>query len=229
MATRPVFLPRRDRPGVIVRLVEFRWHAGLSATQKKRSIRELHDAAHKMLPATHLLEISTKSDDEIGVELSAFNLSFTTKRHGKEISVESAFQGSKVFENGGPYTDLYLQDSRSAKIDKRVRDGKNLLRFEFFRQSWPTRPITAFYDWLYIKALSQHEELSRAVLEYEAFTDIEFNPERSLNCQAYSAALYVSLTKNREIDRALSSGESFLELVEKIPGYGVTTPRAMLF
>ena len=32
------------------------------------------------------------------------------------------------------------------------------------------------------------------------FTDIEFNPEKSLNCQAYSAALYSSMVKNKILD-----------------------------
>ncbi|WP_425604621.1 DarT1-associated NADAR antitoxin family protein [Stenotrophomonas sepilia] len=30
-------------------------------------------------------------------------------------------------------------------------------------------------------------------MRYQAFTDIAFNPEKSVNCQAYSAALYASL------------------------------------
>jgi len=32
-------------------------------------------------------------------------------------------------------------------------------------------------------------------MKYEAFTDIEFNPEKSINCQAYSIAMFVSLSK----------------------------------
>lgn len=34
------------------------------------------------------------------------------------------------------------------------------------------------------------------LLEYDGFTDIEFNPQKSLNCQAKAAALYVSLCRN---------------------------------
>jgi hypothetical protein len=36
-------------------------------------------------------------------------------------------------------------------------------------------------------------------LAYDAYTDIEFNPKKSYNCQAHSAALYKS-AKLREID-----------------------------
>jgi len=33
------------------------------------------------------------------------------------------------------------------------------------------------------------------VLDYDAFTDIEFNPEKSVSCQASSAALAVDLRR----------------------------------
>ena len=37
-----------------------------------------------------------------------------------------------------------------------------------------------FYSWLYFIALNQNERLKVEILNYEAFTDIEFNPEKSL-------------------------------------------------
>ena len=58
---------------------------------------------------------------------------------------------------------------------------------------WDLHPRTAFYDWLYINALHKHPDLAEQVLTYRAFSDIAFNPERSINCQAYAAALYVSM------------------------------------
>jgi hypothetical protein len=47
------------------------------------------------------------------------------------------------------------------------------------------------------------------MLQYQAFTDIEFNPEKSLNCQAYSAALYLSMVKNNilNIDKEYPNDE----------------------
>ena len=56
--------------------------------------------------------------------------------------------------------------------------------------------------------------LRRFVLDYQAFTDIEFNPEKSWNCQAYSVALYVSLVKNGMLEKALDSKENFKEIVK---------------
>ncbi|TOQ17962.1 DarT1-associated NADAR antitoxin family protein, partial [Vibrio parahaemolyticus] len=82
----------------------------------QKSIQSLHQEA-KVYGYNDLLEISSKSEVELGVSLSAFNLKITTKKHQRSFSVESAFQGSKVFERGGPYTDLFLADSLSAKRD----------------------------------------------------------------------------------------------------------------
>ncbi|MEW6281612.1 MAG: hypothetical protein AB1758_23580 [Candidatus Eremiobacterota bacterium] len=68
-----------------------------------------------------------------------------------------------------------------------------MVGFRFFDQDVPTRPLTAFYDWLYVRALRQNPDESEQLRGYRGFTDIAFNPARSLNCQARSAALYVAL------------------------------------
>ena len=53
--------------------------------------------------------------------------------------------------------------------------------------------ILVFY--IYMNPLLENEELAQEVLSYDAFTDVEFNPNRSINCQAKAAAVYVSLCK----------------------------------
>ena len=55
--------------------------------------------------------------------------------------------------------------------------------------------------------------MGKAAASYTAFTDIAFNPEKSLNCQARAVAIYVSLRKNGLIDKSLESKDSFLEIV----------------
>ena len=55
-------------------------------------------------------------------------------------------------------------------------------------------------------------ELAQEVREFDAFTDIEFNPAKSINCQAAAAALYVSLCRNGKLEEAMSSREAFLSL-----------------
>ena len=72
-------------------------------------------------------------------------------------------------------------------------------------------PRTFFYDWVYVNALYQNPELSERIEDYAAFSDIEFNRQSSINCQAYSAALYVSLSINRCLDDALLSPRSFFK------------------
>ena len=59
----------------------------------------------------------------------------------------------------------------------------------------------------------QNEELSTNLLSFDGFTDIEFNPKKSINCQAYSAALYVSLRKTNKLEKALQSPNAFLEVL----------------
>ncbi|WP_415860200.1 DUF6977 family protein, partial [Salmonella enterica] len=100
--------------------VAFAWVPGLSTTQTLKSIRALHSAAN--VPGmAHLLEISSKSENELGVKLSAFNLLIKTKKLAKEFTVESAFQASKVFELGGPYVDILDKSSIEAKKDIRLK------------------------------------------------------------------------------------------------------------
>ena len=74
------------------------------------------------------------------------------------------------------------------------------------------KPKTAFFYQLYIKALLANPELAAEVLEFDAFTDIEFNPNRQINCQAAAAAFYVSLCRTGKLDEAMSSREAFLKL-----------------
>ena len=83
-------------------------------------------------------------------------------------------------------------------------ESGDLIEFDFDDQKWPLSPSTMFYDWLYCSALEQNRPQAEALLDYDAFTDIEFNPDRSINCQAASAAIYKSLVK-----KALS-GSHFL-------------------
>ena len=161
--------------------------------------------------------MSSKSHEELGIALSAFNLTFTTIKYNRTTSVECAFQGSKVFEHGGPFFDIFDMTSREAKKDERIRSSGRLIGFRFFGVEWELEPQTAFYDWLYINALKKLPHLTEQLLDYPAFTDIEFNPERSINCQAYSVALYISLHKRGLLEKAISSKEAFLHIVGNAP------------
>lgn len=214
MANRPVYIPKTNSEsvGVTTKDVEFEWFPGMSKSQKQKSILSLHEASYK-LDISPLLEISSKSMVELGVNLSAFNLTITTKKHNRSFSVETAFQGGKVFENGGPYTDLLEGSSVQAKKDIRLKESGGLTKFIFFNTEFPLKPRTFFYDWLYVNAIHQNEDISNEVMKYKGFTDIEFNPKKSINCQAYSAALYVSLRSAGIIKEALKSPDTFLNIL----------------
>lgn len=214
MANRPVFIPiiNKPYPGVIIKDIEFKWFPGMSKSQKQKSIQSLHKSANE-LKIDPILEISSKSEVKLGVALSAFNLMITTKKQKRSFSIETAFQSSKVFEQGGPYTDLLGGTSIEAKKDLRLKESGNLKSFSFFDTLFPIKPRTFFYDWLYINALKQNKDLSDEIISYQGFTDIEFNPKKSLNCQAYSAALYVSMAKMAVLQDALISPKAFQNIL----------------
>ncbi|MDE0314774.1 MAG: hypothetical protein OXM61_07730 [Candidatus Poribacteria bacterium] len=209
MANRPIFIPDFNGfPYVDTIDIEFKWHPGFAKSQMQKTILSLHEAAKKQGIAS-ILEISRKSASQFGVSLSAFNLPLETP-HGQKMSVECAYQGSKVFENGGPYHDLYSASSRAAKTDKRLQNSGELIAFNFCGEDFSTEPKTAFYDWLYITALYQKKKDLMPELEtYQGFSDIVFNPNRSLNCQARAAALFVSLSKNGLIDKQIFRNKDY--------------------
>lgn len=218
MANRPIYIPNpTGQTLVTTRLIEFKWFPGMAVVQKQKSIESLHEAAKQLLGVSNILEISSKSKTPLGVDLSAFNLMITTLKYNKTFSVESAFQSSKVFERGGPFIDLLDKTSREAKKDDRLQKSGRLKFFRFFGVEWGLEPQTAFYDWLYINALKKNANYAEQISEYSAFTDIEFNPERSINCQAYSVALFVSLQRRNLIEYATSSQAAFLEVVSGVP------------
>ncbi len=232
MANRPIFTPDFSGfPYVETVDIEFKWYSGFAQSQMQKTILSLHEAAEKQGIAP-VLEISRKSASRLGVSLSAFILTLETPR-GQKMSVECAYQGSKVFENGGPYHDLYSVSSRSAKTDDRLRNSGELIAFNFCGEDFPIEPKTAFYDWLYITALCQKKkDLMQQLESFLGFSDIVFNPNRSLNCQARAAALFVSLSKNGLIDEQIFSDKDYyFELMTDKKRFSSTEliPRQLIF
>lgn len=210
MATRKVFIATKSGNQLVQSVnIEFQWYAGLSVSQKQRSILSLHSSFGNEFNF-RVIEASTKSSTELGVKLSAFNLSFITKTNSK-YNVESLFQGSKVFALGGPYVEIYDLNGREAK--KRIKelsvDKGDLVAFKYKQEVWPLYPKTAFYDWMYMNMLLSNQELVDELEGYSAFTDIEFNEKKSINCQAYSLAVFVALS-NRNMLHVLNSKREYL-------------------
>lgn len=211
MATRPYYRPLEKYVGYkAVDSAPFEWHGGFAFSQKQKNVVALHEAIKRVDPAAKVLEISSKSLQPLGVSLSAFNLMLDL--NGTRCSVESVFQAGKVFDGGvGPFPDLCSHDSREVRHfvqDKSA--GHRLIAFEANGERWALEPKTAFFYHLYLKALCDNPNLADALMEYDAFTDIEFNPKRQFNCQAAAAAFYISLRKLGKLEWAMSSKENFL-------------------
>lgn len=211
MANRPVYRIKDSQPYYEEILVDFEYYPGFSLKQKQRTIASLHKEYLLCNKEAKILEISTKSKNFIGISLSAFQLMISTKR--RKYSVECAFQGSKVFQNGGPYIDLFNKSSAEAKKDVRLRTSGKLIEFEFYNRTFPLQPVDYFYNWLYINALQLNRKLSKDIMLYDSFTDIEFNPKISINCQAKAAAMFVGLKKAGKLEAALEEPREFLRIV----------------
>jgi hypothetical protein len=79
---------------------------------------------------------------------------------------------------------------------------------------FPLPPKTASYDWLYLHSLYRDREfLWEQMSRYRGFTDIEFNPEKSINCQARACAMFVSMEAKQILDDCMDSFDHFTELL----------------
>lgn len=209
MANRPFFTAKFDDGFYLEDTIDFEFYNGFSITQKQKSIESMHREIIKKHPENKVLEVSRKSQDVIGIKLSAFNLVIYNNEFQRSIPVECAFQSSKVFENNEQYKDLLLVTPIEAKRDARLKNSGNIKLFSYDGICFPNVPRTFFYDWLYISALKQNEILLEDLAKYDTFTDIEFNPKKSLNCQARACALAVSLYKQDLLEKYLSNLELF--------------------
>jgi type I restriction enzyme M protein len=195
LATRPVFeVAPRLNGCVVERSCSFDWNGGFAASQKQKNVAALHGAYKMYNPGNTVLEISTKSESDLGVAHSAFNLK--VRLADGIFPLECCYQSSKVFEKGGPFLDILNSTPSDAKRDQRLRECGNLMHFELERVKWPIQPETMFYDWLYMRAIRDSGSIKN-LSQFDAFTDIEFNPKKSLSCQARSAAMAVSLFREK--------------------------------
>lgn len=212
MAERPVYKYCLDKTYCKEVNIEFIYNKGFAPSQKLKNIAALHNSYKKIFPEERVLEISTKSPIELGYKLSAFNLQLRLN-NGKKVAVENVFQSSKVFESGKQYLDLLDCSPLEAKKDERLKNNGNVISFVFDGLSFQTEPKDYFYNWIYISALNQNKQFYNELLEYDAFTDIEFNPKKSLNCQAAAVARFVGLYKSNMLVSALKNPNEFLNIV----------------
>ena len=210
MTKRPFFSPKLDSVGVEERFATFTWNPGFAISQKQKNIVALHDAIRNMDVTKTPLEVSSKSMVDLGVKLSAFNLG--VRKRQLLYTVESVFQASKVFSGGiGPFPELYAANPSQVRALVREKANSPLQAFKYGTELWGLHPTRAFYNWVYCRALNANPELGDELRVFNCFTDIEFNPKKSLNCQAYAVALYLSLSAHGVLEEALSCKDCFLK------------------
>ncbi len=213
MAERFVYIYESSSNSFKKENIKFNWYPGFSVSQKQRSIHSLHKEFKEKFGNLKVLEVSTASEEEFGKECSAFNLQLTL-RNGSKYSVESLFQSSKVFKNYGRVNQDLDLDAKVVKRQVRsIEVDDKLIEFDFLGVKFPLLPRTYFYNWLYVNALFQNTELSNFILQYDAFTDINFNPNKSINCQAEACSIFLYLAKNSLLNDSIRSPKKFLELV----------------
>ncbi|MCI8527764.1 MAG: hypothetical protein HFH82_01185 [Lachnospiraceae bacterium] len=192
MASRPAWTVKNGK--VNCAYFEFSWNGGFAVVQKQKNISALHEQI-QIKYGEKALEVSSKSTEALGRQIGAFHL----KRKG--VYIENIFQAAKKYENGGPFLDMLEMMPKEAKRDERHHNSGKLVSFVLEDVEWPLEPMTAFYDYIYIMALKEHYGETLDLGEYHWFTDIEFNPKKSVNCQARSAAIYQLLREMKCFDR----------------------------
>lgn len=188
------------------KVIKFNYIKGMAFSQKQKNVLSFHSSIKEIYPNHKILEVSTKSQDEIGALLSAFNL----KLDG--YCFESLFQASKVFVNGEQYEFLKTYPPIEAKKFIRNQDFNILRGFKYKDEVFPLNPKSFFYDYLYIKALQQIPNISKQVINYDIFTDIEFNEKKQFNCQARACAIYSYMLRTNTVEHYMSSLNNFKKI-----------------
>lgn len=213
MASRPVFFVDKDTLSYKNIDITFEWFPGFAKVQKQKSINSLHENYIEAFQNYKVLEVSSFSKSELGVKLSAFNLSLKTKK-GLVVSVEQAFQSSKVFKYSGSHEKTITMPPKEVKkYISEINKKDTLIEFNCFGKVFPLNPKTFFYNWLYINTLNENRELHSDLVKYDAFTDIAFSKNKSINSQAEACSIFVSLTRRKLLDEALRNKDSFLKIV----------------
>lgn len=200
-------------------LIDFKWFPGLSKSQYKKSSSSLINVFNKKHSNDNLsvLEISTASNNHLGIKCSAFNLRVIAS-NSKVYTVEQIFQAAKYFDGDSDEVQekraLQILNKKSPygakKLTRELGQKQKLVKFRIEGKNYVTCPQTAFYNWVYVNVLYKHKELAEGICKYQGFSDIYFNPKRSINTQAEACARYVYLVKTGMLDHALESFDNFI-------------------
>jgi len=210
MAIRPIFMSALDNNMYYKKiLVNFEWFPGFSISQKQKSINSLHTSFllnHEI--EGNILEISTKSNNPLGNKLSSFNLAILNA-NGQKETVEEAYQKGKIF-----YDNFKVDDETDIRKIRNENRNHKIKGFTYNNIEFPNYPESLFYDWLYMLFLYNNPKYIFEITgnNYIAFSDIEFNPSKSISSQARASAIFVSLYKKGLIrDHTFFDRDNFIK------------------
>ncbi len=139
-------------------------------------------------PPGRVLEISSRSSQQLGRDLSAMNLRAAGDPRGR--TVEAVYQAAKCYGDGGP-DDAHCESGYAAKRrDRERRRAGPLAGFEHEGVRWRTDTGSAFYDRLWARSAlaGRGEAVVARLQEYDAFSD-QFHRPGAVACQAKAAAI----------------------------------------
>lgn len=184
MANRPIYISTGDINNPFTEdSISFEWKAGYSYVNKCKRRDNLKKEIAKKYDIDKWLEVSSISDKDIGRRLSALNLMLTLT-NGNKYSVESIYQSSKVYKDN------------------------HIIGFKFNNTVFENNPYGMYYDYIYMVALYQNKDYHEIIKDYYLFTDLFFNPNKSLNTQARAIAIFKTLHDN-----------NCLKLLESVKGF----------
>lgn len=187
----------------------FDFYGGFALSQKQKTIESFHKELLRN-GINQILEISRKSMNPIGNSLSAFNLKIEI--NNEYYPIECVYQSSKVFNNKIQFKEAINLTPLEAKklVKTNVEKMKlNITSFNCFDIVFPTTPTTLFYDYIYVLALFQNNDIGRELIKHNCFTDVEFNHKKQSASQARSCAIYKYLVDNDKLGEYLEDIEKF--------------------
>jgi len=191
--------------------IEIKWESGLAVSQKRKNILNLHEAicSKYKVPNEVILEVSTKSFQDIGRTVSSMNMKFVL--NDKIYSFESVYQSSKVYIDGILGDIQYLEwiDLDGYEAKKRSKQiALPLKGFVLDNRSFPLEPKTLFFDWLYIQCIDRMN-IFHKIKDYCFFTDIEFSPIKMISTQAQAICKYKDLFERGLVTTFLEKPNEF--------------------
>lgn len=207
MAVRKIYLSLPEYPYAKEVSVTFPWSNG----SKHQNIQAVLDTFHDVYPDVPALEVSLASSQPEGVHAAAMKLPFHLAASGQDVPVGIVYEAAKVFENGGPYTELLQCSRQKVQKDARLQQSGKCIGYRLEDTEYPTEPHPyAFFNWLYGCALRQNPEKAEDILKFGAFSDLELgSTKKDRNSPARAAAVYAGLAAAGKLD-CLDSYEAFV-------------------